>query len=197
MLDYDNEATIYDRTRGGHPRAAAAAAALNSQLPSHSTILDLAIGTGIVAAHLESHGHKVIGIDLSLGMLRHASHRLPGKVTQANATALPLPNNSLNAITALWLLHLLDDAEPVLAEVSRVLRPGGLFLTTADKNTAGHLAAAEPPENGVPVDNCARLTTLGARHNLQLATATSFVGHGQARAGGTDPVYPILGFRLG
>ncbi|NNH71554.1 class I SAM-dependent methyltransferase [Nocardia uniformis] len=195
MLDYDDEADVYDRTRGGQARADAAAAALSGLLPSRSVILDLAIGTGIVAAGLETLGHRVVGVDLSTGMLRHAVRRLPGRVTRADATALPVSSDCVEAVTALWLLHLLDNAEPVMVEVARVLRPGGLFLTTADKRSADRLAAAAPAGSPVAQDNCARLTVLGVRHNLQLTAATSFVGHGQARPGGVDPVYPVLAFR--
>ncbi|WP_433664788.1 class I SAM-dependent methyltransferase [Nocardia sp. CA-128927] len=195
MLDYDYEATHYDRTRGGLPRAEAAAAALNGLIPSRSTVLDLAVGTGIVAAELGALGHRVVGIDLSVGMLRHAADRLPGRVARADATALPLPDSCVDTVTAVWLLHLLDDAEPVLAEVSRVLRPGGLFLTTADKVAAARLASNTTPEGRPRPDTCAQLTALGARHHLHLAAATSFIGHGQAKPGGTDPRYPVLGFR--
>ncbi|MEV0706326.1 class I SAM-dependent methyltransferase [Nocardia aurea] len=195
MLDYDDEAAEYDRTRGGLPRADAAASALGALLPQQGVVLDLAVGTGIVAERLDALGHRVIGIDLSTGMLRHAARRLPGRVARADATALPLPNDSVAAVTAVWLLHLLDDAEPVLAEVARVLRPGGLFLTTVDKAAAMRPAGALPPTR-IPSDGCALLTALGARHRLRLSTATSFLGHGQARPGYEDPNYPVLGFRL-
>ncbi|MFI9405371.1 class I SAM-dependent methyltransferase [Nocardia sp. NPDC052316] len=84
MLDYDDEATHYDRTRGGVPRAVAAAAALSSMLPPRSLVLDLAIGTGIVATELAAFGHRVVGIDLSDRMLRLAAHRLPGRVAPSN-----------------------------------------------------------------------------------------------------------------
>ncbi|WP_199856502.1 class I SAM-dependent methyltransferase [Nocardia suismassiliense] len=195
VLDYDNEATHYDRTRGGVPRAAAAAAALSSMLPPRSLVLDLAVGTGIVAIELAVLGHHVVGIDLSGGMLRHAARRLPGRVARADATALPLPDGSIDTVTAVWLLHLLTDAEPVLTEVARVLRPGGLFLTTADKVAAARLADKAVPEDRPHTDTCAQLTALGARHQLHLAAAASFIGHGQGRAGGADPHYPVLGFR--
>lgn len=195
MLDYDDEAADYDRTRGGSPRAHAAASALGELLPAHGIVLDLAVGTGIVAERLDALGHRVIGIDLSTGMLRHAARRLPGRVARADATALPLPNDSVAAVTAIWLLHLLDDPEPVLAEVARVLRPGGLFLTTVDKAAAMLPTGALPPTR-VPADGCALLTAVGARHRLRLCTATSFLGHGQARPGDEDPNYPVLGLRL-
>ncbi|GAA1604842.1 hypothetical protein GCM10009764_30960 [Nocardia ninae] len=168
VLDYDNEATHYDRTRGGVPRAEAAASALSSMLPPRSLVLDLAVGTGIVAAELAALGHRVVGIDLSDGMLRHAARRLPGRVARADATALPLPDASVDTVTAVWLLHLLTDAEPVLTEVARVLRPGGLFLTTVDKVAAARLSDNAVPEDRPHTDTCAQLTALGARHQPPL-----------------------------
>ncbi|MEV6773257.1 hypothetical protein AB0N05_31945 [Nocardia sp. NPDC051030] len=66
-----------------------------------------------------------------------------------------------------------------------------------DKTAAMRVAADAPPSDRERADTCALLTHLGARHGLHLAAAGSFVGHGQARAGGTDPRYPILGFRRG
>jgi ubiquinone/menaquinone biosynthesis C-methylase UbiE len=42
-------------------------------------------------------------------------------------------------VTAIWLLHLVGDPAPILGEVARVLRAGGRFVTTVDKNAAhGH-----------------------------------------------------------
>ncbi|PXX61780.1 methyltransferase family protein [Nocardia tenerifensis] len=195
MLDYNSESADYDRTRGGVPRAQAAASALDQLLPARSVILDLATGTGIVAAQLEALGHRVIGFDTSVGMLAHAAGRLPGRVMRADAAALPVTDGSVDVVTAIWLLHLLTDAEPVLTEVARVLRPGGLFLTTVDKHAASH-APQGMSEDSPRADGCARLTAVGARHHLHLAAATSFVGYGQARSGGAEPRYPILGFRL-
>lgn len=195
MLDYDREAAHYDRTRGGPARARAAASALDRLIPRPGLVLDLAVGTGIVAADLAASGHTVIGVDLSAGMLAQAAPRLPGRLARADATALPLPGSCVDAVTAVWLLHLLDDAEPVIAETARVLRPGGRFLTTADKAAAHRAAAGLPPDERPRTDGCAVLTALGARYGLHLAAATSFTGFGQARAGGPDPVYPVLGFQ--
>ncbi|MEU4315736.1 class I SAM-dependent methyltransferase [Nocardia sp. NPDC024068] len=195
MLDYDREAAHYDHTRGGLSRARAAASALDRLIPGPGVVLDLAVGTGIVAADLETAGHRVIGVDLSAGMLAQAARRLPGRLARADAAALPLPGSCVDAVTAVWLLHLLDDAEPAIAESARVLRPGGWFVTTADKAAAHRIASGLPPDDRPRADGCALLTTLGARYGLHLAAATSFIGFGQARAGGSDPMYPVLGFR--
>lgn len=53
MLDYDKEADAYDATRGGEPRAAAAAEAVLGLVPQTArTLLDVACGTGIVTRRL-------------------------------------------------------------------------------------------------------------------------------------------------
>lgn len=195
VSDYDVEAEDYDRTRGGLPRARAAAEALNTLLPPRSPVLELAVGTGIVAAELTALGHHVLGIDISGGMLDRAQSRLHGRVIRADAQSLPLRTASLDAVTAIWLLHLLTDANPLLTEVARVLRPGGLFITTVDKSAATRLTTGAAPRPTWPADNCALLTLQGARHHLHPTAATSFIGHGQANPGHPCPRYPVLAFR--
>ncbi|MGW7463419.1 hypothetical protein ACWGJT_01615 [Streptomyces xantholiticus] len=62
MLDHDREAAVYDTTRGGVPRAAAAAAAVLGPLPDRPrTLLDT--GTGPVTERLHRPGLRVLGCD--------------------------------------------------------------------------------------------------------------------------------------
>ncbi|MFD3832896.1 hypothetical protein ACFWSR_28445, partial [Streptomyces sp. NPDC058621] len=66
LLDYDAEAEAYDATRGGAPRAGAAAAALLGRLPASTrTLMDLGLscGTGIVTARPARPGLRVLGAD--------------------------------------------------------------------------------------------------------------------------------------
>lgn len=195
MATYDRHAAGYDATRGGVPRAAAAATAVSSLLPPGSTVLDLATGTGIVAAELRRLGHHTVGVDLSDGMLRRATLRLPGAVARADAAALPLRDGSVAAVTAVWLLHLLDDAVPVLRETARVLASGGLFVTTADKRAASRLSWGSSVDDGTSADRPALLVRDCAAVGLELVGATSFIGVGQADGARPDPVYPVLAFR--
>ncbi|HYU85198.1 MAG TPA: Maf family nucleotide pyrophosphatase [Kribbellaceae bacterium] len=192
--DYDLEAEGYDESRGGTERAQAAAGALHALLPERGTVLDLAVGTGIVACELAALGHLVHGIDLSAAMLRRARIRLPGHVVQAEAARLPVADRTVAAVTAVWLLHLVDDSEAVLAEAARVLRPGGVLLTTTDKSDAHRVADGRAPAAGRAQDGVALLTARAARHGLALTGATAFTGIGQARGGGAEPLYPVLVF---
>ncbi|GAA3653631.1 class I SAM-dependent methyltransferase [Streptomyces chitinivorans] len=150
MIDYDGEARDYDASRGGEPRARAAAEALERLLPRGCrTVVDVACGTGIVTRRLLRPGRTVLGVDRSPGMLAPAAERVPGGVVRGDATQLPLASGSVDAVVIVWLLHLLPDPVPVLAEASRVLRPGGTLITTVDKDDAYF----------VPDSDIARVTT--------------------------------------
>ncbi|MFF3492836.1 class I SAM-dependent methyltransferase [Streptomyces sp. NPDC002795] len=188
MLDYDEEANRYDATRGGEPRAEAAAdAVLGLVPPGARTLLDLACGTGLVTRRMTRPGLRPFGVDRAAGMLRAAAPRLSGAAFQADAYQLPVADGTFDAVTAVWLLHLLEDAAPVVAEAARVLRPGGVFVTTVDK-VAAHLVGSDicalvTPHAGrrPPADATARVTSLAAEHGLRPHGSATFVGHGQGR----------------
>ncbi|MBA8795252.1 ubiquinone/menaquinone biosynthesis C-methylase UbiE [Friedmanniella endophytica] len=192
MLDYDREATRYDATRGGEPRADAAAAAYAALLADAPAgpVLDLGCGTGLVTRALaRATGRTVLGLDASAGMLGLAAARLPGRVLRGDGARLPARDGSLAAVTAVWLLHLLPapTVAAVVAEAARVLAPGGLLVTTVDKNGRGDGTDAEPV-----------LTGLAAESGLRPHTGTRFVGVGQAALPGrrpADPVYRVQAFR--
>ncbi|MEB8341883.1 class I SAM-dependent methyltransferase [Streptomyces endophyticus] len=187
MLDYDEEANRYDATRGGEPRAQAAADAVLGLVPENAhTLLDLACGTGLVTRRMTRPGLHPIGVDRASGMLRAAAPRLSGAALQADARQLPFVDSTFDAVTAVWLLHLLDDAAPVIAEAARVLRPGGVFVTTVDK-AAAHLVDSDicalvgPHGRRPPTDATERITTIAAEHGLRPQGSATFVGHGQGR----------------
>ena len=88
--------------------------------------LDLGCGTGLYAGALRSSGREVIGVDVSKDQLRHAAQREP--VAAADAAALPFRDGAFAEVTAIWVHGDLDDLPATLAEVARVLHPGGRFL---------------------------------------------------------------------
>jgi septum formation protein len=193
---YDEaEAAKYDETRGGPERARAAAEAVDSLLPKGGRVIELAVGTGIVAAELVALGNLVHGVDLSTAMLRHARVRLPGHVAAADAGRLPFADRRCDAIVAVWLLHLLDDSEPVLAEVARVLRPDGVFITTTEKSEASRVADGRTPKDQRSQDSLALLVARAAQYGLVLDAATTFTGVNQSDGNHPDPLYPLVRFR--
>jgi SAM-dependent methyltransferase len=197
VLDYDREADRYDRTRGGEPRAQAAAEAIERLLPPGTrTHLDVACGTGIVTRRLVRPGRTVFGADRSAGMARFAASRLgPGRVVLADGAALPLAGRSVEAVSMIWLLHLVPDASALVAEAARVLRPGGVLVTTVDKN-AGYgtdsdverlLAPWRRPDQTDAVD---AVLAHARAAGLRMSGETTFTGYGQGRtpAGAADEV---------
>ncbi|MFE6974996.1 class I SAM-dependent methyltransferase [Streptomyces sp. NPDC057682] len=191
MLDYDKEAAVYDATRGGVPRAQAAArAVLGLVPPTARTLLDIGCGTGLVTERLAAGRPRlrVYGSDASPGMARVARERVGG-VVLADARRLPVRDASVDAVTAVWLLHLLreEGAVPaVVAEAARILRPGGVFVTTVDKDAAHDVgsdidALFGPYLSVSPSDATDRVLGHAAACGLDVMGSGVFRGHGQGR----------------
>ncbi|MBM3677168.1 MAG: methyltransferase domain-containing protein [Actinobacteria bacterium] len=101
---------------------------LVSRLPvDGGHVLDVATGTGLVAARLLDRGFRVTGLDQSRGMLAVAADRLGGAVelVEASATAIPFPDATFDHLTFTYLLRYVDDPGGTLRELARVVRPGG------------------------------------------------------------------------
>lgn len=191
VLDYNIEAAVYDTTRGGVPRAEAAAHAVLGLIPPTArTLLDIGCGTGLVSERiaLGRPGLRVIGADASPGMARMAHQRIEA-VTLADVRRLPLPDAAVDAVTAVWLLHLLRPegaVGDVVAEAARVLRPGGVFVTTVDKD-AGHDVGSDIDELFAPYltaglsDGADMVGAYAERYGLEQAGEAGFAGHGQGR----------------
>ena len=185
---YDREAAVYDESRGGAERARNAAVAVATLLPPGGRLLDVAGGTGIVSAELAAQGRDVLVVDLSMGMLRLARERLPGRVAAARADLLPVADGWVDAVTAIWVLHLLptEVADRVVAEAARALRPGGRLVTTVDKHGAHG-------RDGGDADHRDRVLAVAAQRGLQPVGEAAFSGRSQwGSAGDGDPVFPLM-----
>ncbi len=96
-------------------------------------ILDVATGTGLVAAGLAERGAEVVGVDQSEQMLAGARARLamrPGlasRVTlvRGEAERLPFADAEFDALTFTYLLRYVDDRAATMGELARVVKPGG------------------------------------------------------------------------
>ena len=92
-------------------------------LPAGSLVVDVAAGTGDLCRQLQAAGYAPVGVDLSWGMLAHARTTAP--LVQADALRLPLPGRSVEGATCGFALRNVADLLAFLAELARVIRPGG------------------------------------------------------------------------
>jgi demethylmenaquinone methyltransferase/2-methoxy-6-polyprenyl-1,4-benzoquinol methylase len=97
-------------------------------------VLDVATGTGMVARELvRRYGCQVVGLDQSAEMLAGARERvarepeLAGRIdlVRGEAESLPFANGEFDHLTFTYLLRYVDDPAATLAELARVVRPGG------------------------------------------------------------------------
>jgi demethylmenaquinone methyltransferase/2-methoxy-6-polyprenyl-1,4-benzoquinol methylase len=101
---------------------------LVSRLPHDGGhVLDVATGTGLVAAELVRRGFRVTGVDQSPDMLAGAHRRFQGRVelVESSAESLPFADGAFDHLTVTYLLRYVDDPGTALAELARVVRPGG------------------------------------------------------------------------
>ncbi|MGQ4401893.1 class I SAM-dependent methyltransferase [Streptomyces hayashii] len=155
---FDRVADDYDRMRGGMERGRQAAAQLAGDL-TPGPVLEVGVGTGIVATGLGELGHDVYGVDVSLPMLTRAAERLPGRITAGDARALPFADGSFDNLVFTHVLHLVGDMPRALREAARVLRRGGRLLAVHGDPKAApdelvavldRLAVLQPPRPDTP-----------------------------------------------
>ncbi|MDC8000798.1 bifunctional demethylmenaquinone methyltransferase/2-methoxy-6-polyprenyl-1,4-benzoquinol methylase UbiE [Aequorivita todarodis] len=101
------------------------------------TILDIATGTGDLAIQFaeKTSAEKIVGLDLSEGMLSVARKKVSGKAiskkiefVQADSEALPFGDNTFDAITVSFGIRNFENLEKGLSEIFRVLKKGGIFV---------------------------------------------------------------------
>lgn len=98
-------------------------------------ILDAGCGSGPLFAALRDRGALVTGFDQSAGMLELARRRLGADAdlrVADLADPLPFPDGAFDDVVASLVLHYLKDWESPLAELRRVLRPGGRLIASVN-----------------------------------------------------------------
>jgi SAM-dependent methyltransferase len=94
-------------------------------------LLDVATGPGYVAAQAAERGAEVVGLDFAAEMVAEASTRYPDLTfREGDAEALPFPDASFDVVTCNFGLLHFSHPERAIAEVGRVLRPGGRYAFT-------------------------------------------------------------------
>lgn len=111
-------------------------------------VLDFATGTGRLSYALMNRPEfrgRIIALDISPKMLEQAAAKLAGKQERVEflcyqSMPLPFPNAAFDVLCCLEVLELLPDAQGALDEMSRLLRPGGILLTSRGTEESGRKA---------------------------------------------------------
>jgi SAM-dependent methyltransferase len=117
-------------------------------LRGDETVADVGCGNGRYLAALSGRGHRglVVGVDLSVGMLRTAG---AGVLVAGDAAALPLRSGSVDVALAMHMLYHVPDPATAVRELRRATRPGGrvlVVLNGADHLRELHALLARPGE---------------------------------------------------
>ncbi|PZU95484.1 MAG: SAM-dependent methyltransferase [Chelatococcus sp.] len=123
---------VYQRMLARPQREAVAAACACG-----SSVLEIGVGTGLTLPYF-TPGTQVVGADLSLDMLRVAQRKVSERgldhvrgLVVMDACRLGFASESFDAVTAQFVITLVPDPEQALAEMDRVLRPGGEIVISS------------------------------------------------------------------
>ena len=123
-------------------------------------VLDLGCGRGYWLAWMRAEGMAVVGIEPDPRVRAGAAH---APVAVGDGARIPLRDGSIGTVWCIHVLHHLSDPSEVLAEVVRVLRPGGhlvLAETVEDHPVISLGRRVWPSWDGVPIQSRFRAATL-------------------------------------
>lgn len=136
MTEFDQIADQYDETRGGEQRGDEYAADIDAQLPpGEGPILEIGVGTGVVALGLRRRGRTVIGLDLSSPMLNRARTRLGPVVVRSDALQMAIATASVAHAVSVWVVHSVADPVQLFHEAARVIRREGRYVVCATQRS--------------------------------------------------------------
>ncbi|HEX3540139.1 MAG TPA: class I SAM-dependent methyltransferase [Acidimicrobiales bacterium] len=137
-------------------------------------VLDLGCGPGLWLARIEAAGHVAVGVEPDRSRAAAAYRSAP--VAVADAAAIPFGDATVGLVWCLHVLHHVVNPSTVLAEVFRVLRPGGRLLLAESVEDSPLIRLARnrwPQWEGVPVRSrfrAAELTRLVAGTGLDVVS---------------------------
>jgi SAM-dependent methyltransferase len=122
---FGDVADRYERARPLYPESALSELAVRCGVRPGTAVLDLGAGTGKLTRQLVAVGADVVAVEPATGMRRRLEAEVPGvPVLDGTAEAIPLPDASVQVVTAGQAFHWFDTRR-ALDEIARVLRPSG------------------------------------------------------------------------
>lgn len=128
---YDTLADAYADERADDGREMTLLDELLDDLPADARVLDAGCGNGEPVLQTVAGAAEPVGVDVSREQLRRTATNVPSAaVAQGDIAALPLREDSVDAVLAFWsLIHVpFEEHAAVAAEFARVTRPGGYAL---------------------------------------------------------------------
>lgn len=117
-----------------------------SQFVHNKRVLDIACGEGYgAAALLQAGARSVIGVDLSPRACEHARQKYGIDARPGDALAIPLPNQSIDAVVSFETIEHVDRPDQFLDECVRVLAPGGIAVISTPNRDAYREATGNNP----------------------------------------------------
>lgn len=181
--EYDRLAPRYDQRWRRYLDLSLNATLARLPLSGGEVLLDVGCGTGELLRRLRTRAPSLslIGLDVSAAMLAVARKKLPDEVRLLRAAAdnLPLAPSGCNVVTLTSALHHLPRPAAALAEIRRVLKPGGRLILTDWRGdyffyralSAWLRFTGRPVEHIYSVDECQALL---ARSGFQITGVDSF-----------------------
>ena len=122
-----------------------------SLLPGGAQVLDVGCGPGVDTGSLALRGVRTVGLDIAVAMLEMASPHTGGRVVQADQRCLPFGDATFDGVWANACLLQVAKREVggALAEMTRVVRPGGFVLTSMQIGAGESLEQPSQASRGV------------------------------------------------
>ncbi len=165
---YDVHAMFYDATFGRLVRRRIARAIEHMNIAPADRILDMGIGTGVSLDYYPPDRGRVVGIDLSGGMLRKAREKIRERgltnafAIQADALHLPFADDTFDHVFMSHVISVVSDPYRLIEEAQRVARPGArIVIVNHFQSTNRFIALVEKWL-------CPLCTKLGWRSDLAL-----------------------------
>lgn len=144
-----------------------------------TTVADVGCGTGRFTAELERHADHVLGLDPDPAMLAIAARRTRASLVLGDGHRLPFADRRFDLAVAVTVCEFATDPAAVVAELSRITRPGGRVVVGAlDRHSLWGLASrhqfAEPPWDSARFLTRADLRRIGEPHGAVSLGAALF-----------------------
>jgi phosphatidylethanolamine/phosphatidyl-N-methylethanolamine N-methyltransferase len=165
---YDIQSVFYDATFGRLVKRRVKTAVSHLSIGRDDLVLDLGIGTGVSLNYYPTDRGRIIGIDLSAGMLRECRKKIRERgitratVFQANALQLPFADSTFDTVFISHVISVVSDPAGLVREAQRVAKPGARILILNHFQSTNRLIAL------IEKWLCPLFTHLGWRSDLAL-----------------------------